>query len=132
MESYDPITTKVLPQTLRGWQWSGIGQEVEFMDDWSNGQDIGTYAVTFMLDDSVQSGSGVMPYNSTFWFNGVGNELSAPFLKLGGKCTPHNNFFTSLGSCVCYRGNPIEYDWYNDDNMFCISQRGYVWDFSSF
>lgn len=73
---------------------------------------------------------GLFP--TTIYVNGVEAELATPFLNIGQRCATHSNFFTSLGSCVCYRGESIEYDWYSDDNMSCLSKRGYVWGFASF
>lgn len=85
-----------------------------------------------ILDDSIAPGPGVIPYNSTFWFKGVERQLDAPFLRIGTRCPPHNNFFTSFGSCVCYRGSPITYDWFSNDNMLCVGSRNYIWGFSAF
>lgn len=129
-----------LPATLYGWQYTGIDQieEVNLKtdkvaykpgpEDWQ----ILEYSATFSLDPTIGPGPGIVPYNSTFWYDGKATELTAPFLNLGTSCSPHNNYFTSLGSCVCYNGRPIPYDWYSEENMVCVAKRGYVWGFASF
>ena len=37
----------------------------------------------FRLNESVPSEMGVVPYNSTFWYNGTKVTLEAPFIELG-------------------------------------------------
>jgi hypothetical protein len=122
-----------LPQTLTGWQYGDIGQMGE---DWveksPTSVDVSQYKTVFKLDESIEPGPGIVPYNSSIYVNGVKAELATPFLYIGQRCTTHDNFFTSLGSCVCYRGEPIEYEGHSDDNMSCVSKRGYVWGFASF
>lgn len=121
---------KGLPHTLQGYQYSGVDQPVTHLDNWL--EVIAPYAATFNLDRSISPGPGIIPYNSTFFHNGTSIALSAPFLNIGGKCAPHNNFFTSYGSCICYRGAPVNYDWFSNERTYCVSRRGYVWGFSSF
>lgn len=119
---------------MRAWQYSGDGQDVEPLEDWWD-PDLGeqfAYQADFILDDTIAPGPAVVPYNSTFFLNGTEYELAAPFVKFGEECGPHNSYYTSMGSCVCYRGEPIAYDWDNQDNLFCVGKGEYAWGFSSY
>ncbi|ETS80267.1 hypothetical protein PFICI_07796 [Pestalotiopsis fici W106-1] len=86
---------------------------------------------SYVINDTIRP-SGVIPYNSTFTFNGTEYSLEAPFLDIGHGCSHPYNYFTALGNCVCYNGEPITYAWYSDDNVVCLDSPRYVWGFSSF
>lgn len=120
-----------LPQTLLGWEFTGIGQVVpdeELVEDWLTG-DIVPYHATFILDEDIAPGPGVVPYNSTIWFNDKASSLNAPFLEVGKACPGHIDFYTSMGNCVCYRGEPLTTDWYSE--LTCVNKRAYAWGFAS-
>jgi hypothetical protein len=91
------------------------------------------YNATLELDTAIAPGPGIVPYNSTLWFNGTGYELSAPFLNADRACSW---FGDPLGSCLCYDDNPIYTDWRTNltgANMKCINDNNsYIWGFSSF
>ncbi|KAI1864463.1 uncharacterized protein JN550_009020 [Neoarthrinium moseri] len=89
------------------------------------------YLKPYILNDSM-SGPGIVPYNSTLSFNGTEHALDAPFLDIGFGCSHPYNYFTALGNCVCYNGEPLTIDWYQDSNMACLDSPRYVWGFSSF
>jgi hypothetical protein len=74
---------------------------------------------------------GVLPYNSTIWFNDTPISLSAPFLDVGYNCSV-DTVFTTLGNCVCYKGNPISLDLLSDERVICNTAPGYSWGFSSY
>ena len=127
------VPLKGLPRVLTGWQYTGIGQKKKPLREYEEDWPIHMYAAKFSLDESISSRApGIVPYNSTLWYGNRSYSLSAPFLSLGDGCSPHSGFYSSLGSCVCYRDKPISYDWYSNDNMSCVSRKGYAWGFSSF
>jgi hypothetical protein len=116
---------KDLPKTLFGWQYTGIGQDqddVELIDDYPDWK-IQAYQATFVLDDGIAPGPGIVPYNSSIWFSNRTQSLSGPFLEIGKGCVGHTNYFTRLGSCICYRGQPITRDWYTNENLICVNKR---------
>jgi hypothetical protein len=120
-----------LPKTLLGWAYPGMGQELEIsndqlVDDWIEG---GAYYATFILDENIAPGPGILPYNSTIWFSNQASSLRAPFLDVGKACPGQINFYTTLGNCVCYRGEPLATDWYSE--LTCVNKRAYAWGFAS-
>lgn len=86
----------------------------------------------YELNSTINPGPGIVPYNSTFWLNGTEHELQAPFLDMGLGCSQYNNYFTGMGNCICFDGEPVTYDWYHDNNMTCIPPKLYIWGFSSY
>ncbi|KAI0005680.1 hypothetical protein F4779DRAFT_597981 [Xylariaceae sp. FL0662B] len=85
----------------------------------------------FDINNTVSLDLGVLPYNSTFWLDDKPISLSAPFLDFGYKCSG-NTAFTSLGNCVCYKGEPIAPDLLSNEKAICNTAPGYVWGFSSY
>lgn len=88
----------------------------------------------FNQDDSIPSTSldpGVLPYNSTIWFNDTPISLPAPFLDVGYNCSA-DTVFTTLGNCVCYKGKPISLDLLSDQRVICNTAPAYSWGFSSY
>ena len=125
---------KELPRTLLGWQYTGISQDrddLDLVDDYLDDWKIQAYEAIFVLDDEIALGPGIVPYNSSIWFDDRTQTLDAPFLGIGKGCVGHNNYFTRLGSWVCHRGQPITRDWYTSDNLICVNERSYAWGFSS-
>ncbi|KAI3339521.1 hypothetical protein F4824DRAFT_46876 [Ustulina deusta] len=92
------------------------------------------YWSLFVLNESIQLGPGVVPYNSTIRLNDSLIPLEAPFLDVGFNCSayPKSNSFNGLGNCVCYKGKPISLDLLSDDKAICNTAPGYVWGFSSY
>ncbi|KAI1314060.1 hypothetical protein F5Y03DRAFT_336030 [Xylaria venustula] len=89
------------------------------------------YWSLFSLNQSIQLRPGIVPYNSTLWFNDTLIPLDAPFLDIGFNCSgSYTNDFNRLGNCVCYKGQPIPLELM--DNPICNTAPGYVWGFSSF
>ncbi|KAI3325339.1 hypothetical protein HD806DRAFT_533008 [Xylariaceae sp. AK1471] len=88
------------------------------------------YWSNFILNESVPLKAGIVPYNSTLQFKGSSIAIAAPFLDIGMNCAG-NSIFTSLGNCVCYKGQPIPFDLLSDKKAICNTAPGYVWGFSS-
>ncbi|KAI1879814.1 hypothetical protein JX265_001435 [Neoarthrinium moseri] len=90
------------------------------------------YRSNVQLDNSIPNHPGIVPYNSTLWLNGTQFDLAAPFLDIGYGCTgPEPGPFTSLGNCICYRGEPIPPEFLADKRIICNTAPGFVWGFSS-
>jgi hypothetical protein len=119
-----------LPRVLLGFQSNKTDQSSDLKPVYSPTK----RNTTFILDTSIQHGPGIVPYNSTLFYNSTAHTISAPFLRLGANWAPptRDSVWTSDGTCICYRGDIIPYDWLNNDNMPCVSDRGYAWGFSSF
>ncbi|KAH8662559.1 hypothetical protein BX600DRAFT_437940 [Xylariales sp. PMI_506] len=101
---------------------------VEYFNTWP----MLAYPVSYSLDELLQPGPGIIPYNSTFVFNSTTYQIEAPFLDIGYKCSNPFNYLTALGNCVCYDGVPLEYDWYQDQNVVCLDSPNFSWGFSSY
>ena len=128
---YLRLHVKGRPKYIKGWQYSGINQSVHALNPTENNLPIHKYPITFHLNDSIPTEPGIVPYNSTLWYAGEQHVLPAPFLPLSNSsCAANNALFSTLGVCVCYRGQPLTYDWYSNSNMSCISGQGYSWGFS--
>ncbi|KAF7539754.1 hypothetical protein G7054_g1881 [Neopestalotiopsis clavispora] len=105
-----------------------LGEDIKLFNTWP----ISTDPDSYVINNTVRARGGTIPYNSTFSFNGTDYSLDAPFLDIGHGCSHPYNYFTALGNCVCYNGEPITYPWYSDDNLVCLDSPRYVWGFSSF
>ncbi|KAI0899925.1 hypothetical protein F4806DRAFT_505994 [Annulohypoxylon nitens] len=84
----------------------------------------------FVLNRSIPLSTGVIPYNSTIWFNSAPGQAMAPFLDIGYNCSG-NTPWTSLGNCICYKGTPISPELLSSEKAVCNTAPGYVWGFSS-
>jgi hypothetical protein len=155
--SIDASTTN-LYQEIYGWQFAGVDeQRIEVLPIWNpealsvwsseptglspheNVESSSTtsevsfvpYEATFSLDESIIPGPGVVPYNSTIWWDGRRIELEAPFLDVSvGGCSAWLG--NSLGACLCRGNEPIMHNFLTQENMQCVGQDGYVWGISSF
>lgn len=118
-----------LPETLHGWTFGKSGRITKYDFEDSNRW----IHTRYSLDPSITPGRGIVPYNSTFWYNKAEVEIDAPFLDVGSRCTHHDTPLSALGACVCYRGEPVRRDstLLSPENIICVSEQGYVWGFSS-
>ncbi|KAI0161495.1 hypothetical protein GGR57DRAFT_360093 [Xylariaceae sp. FL1272] len=89
-----------------------------------------SYWSTFSLNQSIQLGPGIVPYNSTLWLNKTSFTLSAPFLDVGVNCSSTSDY-TGLGNCVCYKEQPISPDYLDSSKAICNTASGFRWGFSS-
>ena len=120
---------KGLHQIFSGFQFKGGGQLQDSNEGGSGEEE--WYSAEFHLNQSVLPAdvtSGVIPYNSTLWFNNKAIMFEAPFLNISTDCEP----YSELGECVCYQNVPLSKDWIKDHDKVCMSETsGYVWGFSS-
>lgn len=116
-------TAKYLYNTIFGWQYLGVGQAGN-----QDARSFGPYDVSFVLDQNVSLDAGVVPYNSSIWWNNENITLDAPFLEIGADCSW---FDDSFGICLCIGDQPITTDFRGPDNIRCVSQSTYIWGFSS-
>ncbi|KAH6960010.1 hypothetical protein BKA56DRAFT_600191 [Ilyonectria sp. MPI-CAGE-AT-0026] len=131
---YEPMgAPSGLPTTLKGWGFKVISKTLEYDADEPMGFDytIESYNTTFILNRTILLDDGVVPYNSTFIYNNKTFELQAPFLDIGRGCKHHRDFFSSLGNCVCYRGQPLPEEFFVRYKLRCVQREGYVWGFSA-
>ncbi|KAF7556461.1 hypothetical protein G7Z17_g1465 [Cylindrodendrum hubeiense] len=124
-----------IPTALKGWEFKDQGKSYEPVSEWESWQ-VANYTLdsnnaTFLLNRTITQGEGVLPYNSTFTYDNETFELQAPFLDIGKGCKEHRLFFTNLGNCVCYRGQPLEDEFFLPDNLRCVQRHGYVWGLSA-
>ncbi|KAM7188584.1 hypothetical protein V8F33_010549 [Rhypophila sp. PSN 637] len=137
-----------LPTVIKGWQRLGFQQgqmdrQSQLLDVtvytygsiWDAGEGFrAQYAPVkvarsdFHLDESVHYKPGVIPYNSTIWFNGATINLTAPFLGFK-SCLWWG---TPLGECLCYKGRPLTEDFRVEGNKACTGKSEYIWGFSYF
>jgi len=118
-----------LPTTLLSYAWRGAYEGVQDINHRYNP----TYDTEYTLNETILPSPGVIPYNSTFWYENISHPLSAPFLKPAFDCIDYTGYRRPLnGSCMCFRDTPLNFDWSAADNMFCMSGAGYSWGFSSF
>ncbi|KAH7009884.1 hypothetical protein EDB80DRAFT_415111 [Ilyonectria destructans] len=124
-----------LPDILKGWEFKDQGKDFEPDLEWKSSErynyTLDSYNTTFILNRTITSGSGIVPYNSTFMYKNESFELEAPFLDIGKACKSHRLFFTTLGNCVCYRGQPLQETFFLPDNLRCVQREGYVWGLSA-
>ncbi|KAI9162843.1 hypothetical protein HJFPF1_04437 [Paramyrothecium foliicola] len=85
----------------------------------------------FDLNKTIEAGPGIVPYNSSLRYKDKVYHLDAPFLDIGLNCGVHNQYFTAMGSCVCYNDEPIRNNWFSRENVTCISDGNFSWGFSS-
>ncbi|KAM7219116.1 hypothetical protein V8F06_005554 [Rhypophila decipiens] len=137
-----------LPTVIKGWQRLGFQQgqmdrQIQLLDVtvytydsiWDAEEGLrAQYAPVkvarsdFHLDQSVQYEPGVIPYNSSIWYNGATINLTAPFLGFK-SCLWWG---TPLGECLCYKGRPLTEDFRLEGNKACTGQSEYIWGFSYF
>ncbi|KAK8062994.1 hypothetical protein PG997_015091 [Apiospora hydei] len=114
-----------------------VGVQVQFPPHGKTGNesviDIAFWS-RFVRNTSMAVGQNTtndLPYNSTIWLNGASIQLAAPFLDFGHGCYSPS-IFTSLGNCVCYKGEPIPVHYIAKERAVCRTVPGVVWGFSSF
>ncbi|KAI1124454.1 hypothetical protein F5Y10DRAFT_285009 [Nemania abortiva] len=135
-------TSRLLYTSIDGWQYAGSGQKGienlpsdtrnKTLDDPSHGKlgdsEYVPYNATFLLDSEIKTAQGVLPYNSTLWWNNTRIALGAPFLKIGESCQWSRG---SLGLCLCLDEDIISKD-FRDSDYICLNDTGYKWGFSAF
>lgn len=130
-----------LSPIVHGFEFLGPGETgavpKEIMDNLNTTQkssltdSLLAYNTSFKLDTKIQSGPGIVPYNSTLWYNSSRVHIPAPFLQFDN--TDCSWFQNDLSACLCFNGQPITTDWRNTDNLKCINDdNNYTWGFSSF
>ncbi|KAK3689837.1 hypothetical protein B0T22DRAFT_379403 [Podospora appendiculata] len=115
-----------LPTVVKGWQFLGVGQDsaVDADDIFRNE----LVRSVFRLDESLPQ-AGMVPYNSTLWYNGTATALQAPFLNFGTGCRWSAS---ALGECLCYKGEPMTADFRIREHFICTNGSEYVWGFAGF
>ncbi|KAI0426477.1 hypothetical protein F5Y09DRAFT_351167 [Xylaria sp. FL1042] len=126
-------TANLLYASADGWQYAGLEQKESEnlpLDSHANNNDSGyfLYNTTFFLDRNLEIEEGMVPYNSSLWWNSTRITLDAPFLDIGSDCQWSEG---SLGLCICLDGNVLTENFRNSPQI-CLNDTGYRWGFSSF
>lgn len=117
-----------LPTKLNGWSYPGFGQFLINSTESDKSQRI-TNNKTYVLDQKINPGPGIIPYNSTFWYNKTAHALSAPFINIANNCVDHMGVRNEFGLCVCWLGQPLTYNWTATENITCISGKATIGGF---
>ncbi|KAI3333736.1 hypothetical protein F4824DRAFT_512883 [Ustulina deusta] len=124
----DSCISTDLYSSVDGWQYTRAAQvgSTTASNKSSLDPEYHSYEATFRLDADVALGPSVVPYNSTFLWNGTSVELDAPFLDIGSDCRWSKG---NLGVCICFKGSVLDRD-FRSNQKTCVNDTGYNWGFS--
>lgn len=112
--------------------WQSRSHEDELYIKYFNNWPLLTKSASYILNETVSLGAGILPYNSSITLNNTLFNIEAPFLDVSYECYHPYKYFTALGNCVCYDAVPLTTDWYRDKNLVCLDSSFYTWGYSSY